>query len=270
LGRLSLDAWTVAGGDSIGQRSNQQDRHAVRRVDSAEIGSGWLLLVADGMGGHVAGERASEIAVDSFGDGFVNSQGAVRERLLAALHDSNARLAESATCDPALHGMGTTLLAVFISDGGLEWVSVGDSPLWLCRGCSMRRLNEDHSMRPLLEDLAPFQNRQDRQAPQQGGNLLRSALTGGAIELIDLASSPIRLRPGDTVILASDGLLTLAEGEIGKTVRAAGRLAANEIVERLLDAVGRSGRNAQDNTTVVVARAAGQPFLASLLSKHLP
>lgn len=268
MGRLSRDAWTVAGGDSTGQRGNQQDRHAVQRVDSAEIGSGWLLVVADGMGGHVAGERASELAVASFAAEFTKTKGTVRERLRAALHDSNAQLADSVARDPRLHGMGTTLVGAFIGAVGLEWVSVGDSPLWLHRGHSLRRLNEDHSMRSLLEDLARSENGQAHHAPFQGGNLLRSALTGGQIKLIDLAPSPVGLRPGDTVILASDGLLTLADDEIGELLRAGGRARAKELVDSLLDAVSRTGRTAQDNTTVIVARAGGQPFLASLLPKR--
>ena len=105
--------------------------------------------------------------------------------------------------------MGTTLVAAYLSEAGIAWISVGDSPLWLFRGRQLMRLNEDHSLRQMK-----------REGARVSGNMLMSAVTGEPIPIVDCRPDPIEVRKGDLILLASDGVLTLSEPEIVSVLRA--------------------------------------------------
>ena len=113
------------------------------------------------------------------------------------------------------------------------------------------RLNDDHSMRPVLEKLV----RTGEMAPEEAagsGNQLRSAVTGDELALVDAGAAPVRLDVGDRIVLASDGLETLPEAEIARL--GGGFETSAEVVSGLLAAVAAAGRPSQDNATVVVYR----------------
>lgn len=239
----------VAGTAIVGSRSQQQDRYGYSRIEDDDA---WLLVLADGMGGHEGGAIASRIVVDGFTAAFhlgrkqKNSLGGCFE---SALNSANALLADAQKDNPPLAGMGTTLVAAYVSSAGLTWISVGDSPMWLLRGGQMLRLNDDHSLRALVG------------ASGANANMLQSALNGAPIPLIDSQLEPVPLEPGDVLILASDGLLTLDEATIAK---AASRHypSSDTIVQSLVDAVEKRHKSNQDNCTVVVA--IGQPLPGGL------
>lgn len=246
-----------AGRQSQGARPYQEDNWAWQTHLSDDDSSphGLLLVLADGMGGHRGGARASAVAVDAFIDAYGDSEGAVSERLLAALEASNRRIGEESHADPDLAGMGCTLLAVDFREDGMRWISVGDSPLWLLRGDKLRRLNEDHSMAPLLQrqvELGTMSYEEAALHPQR--NALRSALVGEPLELVDLAQDPLVLEADDRVLLGSDGVETLAADEIVAVagVSAASGDDAETIATRLIEAVDARQRAGQDNATVVV------------------
>jgi protein phosphatase len=233
----------VFGAAIQGRRSEQQD--SLRSVWLSEE-QGWLLIVADGMGGHAAGAVASRIAVDAFVPAFTakRADGASLEAALqSALDEANSRIAQGQKDAPETAGMGTTLVAAHVSSDGLAWISVGDSPLWLIRRGRIARLNEDHSFR-----LAAARG------AKAIANMLESVLNGEPIPLIDCHAEPVPLGQGDVVILASDGLLTLSEVEIAAAVRDAGG-GPEPIVRALLKAVEAHAKPNQDNCTVVAASA---------------
>ncbi len=239
----SSGAENVVFGAAIqGQRSEQQDSFCSIWLPKERA---WLLIIADGMGGHAAGEVASRIAVDTFITSFNAARSAgtgLEEALNLSLDSANARIASTQRASPETIGMGTTLVAAHLSTNGLAWISVGDSPLWLYRADKLIRLNEDHSLRGAVA------------AGARGvGNLLQSALNGQTIALIDCRAQPYPLLAGDLVLISSDGLLTLTEDEIAATVRQSSVGGPEAITRAILDAVEDRRKSNQDNCAVVVA-----------------
>jgi serine/threonine protein phosphatase PrpC len=174
-----------------------------------------------------------------------------------ALAGTNDAIAKAAILDGTLEGAGCAFLSAAIDDGALSWTSVGDCSLYLFHGGKLRKLNDDHSMRPVIAaSVAAGRVSAKAAAQDPRRNSLRSALKGGEIRLIDNSREPIHLRPGDGVLLASDGLETLSDRTIVKLLRRGSRVAPARIVERLLTAIGASGTRNQDNTTVIFYRFA--------------
>ena len=188
-----------------------------------------------------------------FLEGYLAAEGDARARLAEALGCANAAILGEAAEKPALRGMGCTLVGVAFAAEGTDWISVGDSPLYLVRKGEIVRLNEDHSLAPEIDRLAEL-GHISWAAAQADPNrhVLRSALTGTTIEMIDRPRAPLLLEPDDMVILASDGIHSLAEAEIARIAAAAGTPAA--AADALLTAVAAVDDPHQDNTTVVVVR----------------
>jgi serine/threonine protein phosphatase PrpC len=244
-----------------GARNYQEDAAEVRLAahPSAETGAPLLAAVlADGMGGHAGGALASGLACKFFLHAFTSSSGNVPTRLDEALNLANDAIAKEVAENAALEGMGCTLIGAAFGPAGLEWVSVGDSPLFLVRKGEIALLNEDHSLAPEIDKLAAAGRvswEAARSDPRR--HYLRSALTGGEIELIDRSRRPLALEGGDVVILASDGIQTLAQADILQVVQRSARAGAGAIAEALLAAVEAAGETYQDNATVVVVEALG-------------
>jgi protein phosphatase len=138
---------------------------------------------------------------------------------------------------------------------GVEWVSVGDSPLFLVRKGEIVLLNEDHSLAPELDKLAAAGRiswETARNDPRR--HFLRSALTGADIDLVDRSRRPLSLEAGDVVVLASDGIHTLRSDDIRRLVDEAAAAGPAAIAEALLGAIDAAAEAYQDNTTVVVVR----------------
>jgi protein phosphatase len=221
-------------------------------------GTGDLLAVlADGMGGHVAGAEASRLVCRTFIEAYSAAGAKTGEgrRLRAALDQANRALAEAVARNRALEGMGSTLLAVLFGERGLRWVSVGDSPLYLFRNRHLIQLNQDHSLAPVLDRLAAAGEILPEEAiahPRR--HFLRSALTGGPIDLIDLRTEALALEPGDWVILASDGLETLSHAEIANSISRHSDGDAASLARGLLASVEAARHPQQDNATVMAVR----------------
>jgi serine/threonine protein phosphatase PrpC len=132
-------------------------------------------------------------------------------------------------------------------------VSVGDSPLYLVRRGEIARLNEDHSLAPMLDRLVA----DGRLSPDQAKvdprrHYLRSAVSGEELDLIDVSRRPLTLESGDVVIVASDGIHTLGDEAIARLVATHASHGADATAAALIDAVDRAGDTMQDNTTVIV------------------
>ena len=247
---------------SKGARSYQEDSAFVRAEPDdagtpgpADGGSVRALtaVLADGMGGHVGGALASSTACQIFIRAFETSSGDVRARLNEALQLANAAIANCVEENPALNGMGCTLVGTCFGTAGVEWVSVGDSPMFLVRKGDIFLLNEDHSLAPEIDKLAAAgkMSWEDAHADPRR-HFLRSALTGSDIELIDRSRLPLGLEPGDVVIIASDGIQTLRHTEILEIVEGNAAQGPEAVADALLVAVEAVGDLYQDNTTVVV------------------
>ena len=252
-----LDGRDFAGRQSQGAREIQEDSYGVvPRAEFAGAPSDLFLVVADGMGGHAAGEVASSLAVNTFAETFLESGTACDAgRLWDCLEEANRRLArEIQAGGEAVAGMGTTLLAVLLRDRSARWMSVGDSPLFRVRGHELECLNRIHSKATELADKVRaglITEADARLDPSR--HTLMSALIGETIYEVD-DPSPIDVLPGDVLVAATDGIETLTHKEIVAVVVATEKNGAAAIADSLLAAVADKQKPKQDNTTVVVLR----------------
>ena len=219
------------------------------------------MILADGMGGHQGGAAASRIAVSTFSEAFKTMSGTIEERLRNSLDAANAAIGRHADENTHCRGMGCTLVAcVVTNDEVARWISVGDSPLWLLHAAdgdgdrSIQRLNDDHSMKPVLEELVRLGRLSSEEAARGPAHQLRSALMGDELGLVD-EGQRIPLSTGDRMIVASDGLETLSLAEIQRICERSST--ATEAATELLTNVEAVGRRSQDNATVIIYRHSG-------------
>lgn len=252
-----------------GARDNQEDTAAVwpngddpfsapAAASSPSRGEPLYAVLADGMGGHAGGALASRTVCEAFLATVPRSTGSNPDRLTAGLEAANLALATKVLNNPLLSGMGSTLIGAVFSSDGLEWVSVGDSPLYLVRGGEARILNEDHSLAPELDYLVAKGRLTEQEAlrdPRR--HMLRSAVTGDEIDMIDLTRVPFELVPGDVVVLASDGVDTLEPEDLSRIVAKHSDESPEAVARALIRAIDAAREPHQDNATVVVVRVEG-------------
>ena len=218
-----------------------------------------LLVVADGMGGHAAGEVASRMAISSMVRLALQLPDwifRVDEEHVPELEWRSRRLVEQIDSilvqhgarDPLLAGMGTTLTATRSLGRDLMIVHVGDSRAYLYRAGRLRRLTKDHTFAQAMVD------RGELAAEDAAHSRMRHILTnalGGSREVVDVDIDMLRLEDGDRLLLCSDGLSDLVEDEAIAAAMAS-TPASQDTCEQLVRlALERGGR---DNITAVVAR----------------
>ena len=252
-----LDGRDFAGRQIQGVREVQEDSYGViPRAEFSGAPGDLFLVVADGMGGHAAGEVASSLAVNTFAGTFLQSATTCDAgRLWDCLEEANRRIAKEVEAHgKAVAGMGTTLVAVLLRGSSARWLSVGDSPLFLVRGSQLQRLNRIHSKATELADQVSaglITEAQARQDPAR--HTLMSALIGESIYEVD-DPPPVSVLAGDILIAATDGIETLTDKEIAAVAAANASQGAAAVADALLDAVTQKQMPRQDNTTVVVVR----------------
>ena len=238
-----------------GKRSYQEDDYGF--VDARALGKDRnehsLLLVADGMGGHVAGATASGLLRKIFVETYPRASGSIIDRLQGCLQSANTAIADAIAQDPELDSMGSTLVAAVVSSQGLNWISVGDSPLWLFRKGALQRLNADHSMAPVLADLvATGRMTEEEAARDPSRHSLRAAVMGDNLHLVDVSPQPVPVEKGDRLLLASDGLMTLGDREIAGILEQTQDASLEDSAAALIQAVEAAGNPRQDNTTLLL------------------
>ncbi len=244
--------YDIAGAQIDGARDYQEDAFLITRLsDPSGERTASLVIVADGMGGHAAGNVASNMAVQTFNKHLTSNfpSDALPTVLREAVLQANNSITETVRETAALKGMGCTLVCTLVEGKHLRWVSVGDSHLYLIRNKELKKTNADHSYGGFLARMAE----QGKPIEPEAGfsrNMLMSALTGDEIADIDCPDTPLELAPGDRVIIASDGLDTLSHGKLLSYMDATA--SARECVDALLKAVADAKMPRQDNTTVVV------------------
>ena len=242
----------IASDQIDGARDYQEDAYMVNQLGESDNGKVCaLVIMADGMGGHAAGNVASNMVVATFNKSFQSSFPTkdVGASLTDALNRSNEQIRASVKETPALRGMGCTMVSAYLEDDNLFWVSVGDSHLYLIRDRELIKQNADHSYGAYLD----MMKEQGMEIDEQAGmsrNMLMSAMTGEEISSIDVSEAAIKVRPGDRVIVASDGLDTLGSGAIIQY--SSWSNTAKECVYALLKAVEDANKINQDNTTLIV------------------
>jgi PPM family protein phosphatase len=214
--------------------------------DSAYAGPR-LLAVADGMGGHAAGEVASSVTIASMAE--LDSEppgGDMLAELSSAVAAANTRLQEMIIANPAVEGMGTTLTALFWSDGHAAVCHIGDSRGYLLRENELYQITHDHTLVQSLVDEGRISVDDVSTHPQR--SLLLRALDGRSIAEPDL--SVHEGQPGDRYLLCSDGLSGVVSDETLRDTLAT--IAEPEAVTRQLIELALLG-GGPDNITCIVA-----------------
>src|SRR5262245_31883990 len=220
---------------------------------------GHLFLVADGMGGHAAGEYASAMAVTAIQQFTLNTfkwffhpGGADAQRVLAqfqaALREAEAQIFEMTNEHPDLRGMGTTVTMAYHLDGQLCIVHVGDSRAYMYEDGELRQVTQDHTLAADL--LRRGAIKPDDVARHRLRNLITNVV-GGNEALHFVESHALQLQAGDRLLLCSDGLTEmLSNGVIAETLKEEPdpEAACRSLVAQANEAGGR------DNITVVIAR----------------
>ena len=219
---------------------------------------GHLFLIADGMGGHQAGEQASALAVETIEaftlnhlKWFFNLQGEENQLIgefQNALRQADARIIEEATGHPELHGMGTTVTMAYILGRELFVVHVGDSRCYLFRQGTLHQITHDHT---ILDQLLMTGAITPEQAPR---HFLRHVITnvvGGQKPGLDVEIHKLELEPDDVVLLCSDGLTEmLSAQQITDILK--NQTDSQLACQKLIEEANRQG--GKDNVTVIVSR----------------
>lgn len=181
---------------------------------------GMLILVADGMGGHSAGEVASNKAVEVISKVFFEEDSDAQSALRKAFNEASREIFEMSQRDESLRGMGTTCTALVLRNGSALAAHVGDSRLYLIRNRHIYTMTEDHSevMEMVKRGLITLE--QARHHPDK--NVILRAIGSHADVEVSTWDEPMPVREGDRFLLCSDGLYDLVEDEeIRREVEAA-------------------------------------------------
>jgi protein phosphatase len=209
-----------------------------------------LYLVADGMGGHAAGQIASRLAAKSTVEALQNLQeneASLTETLRYCVAWANRHVFEAAEAKPELSGMGTTLVAVLAGRGRVALAHVGDSRAYLVRGGRIRQLTDDHSLVAELvrrRELSP-----DAAQDHPHRHVLTRAL--GVRRRVDPDLAELTPAPADVLVLCSDGLTNhVADAEIAALIASEAQL--DDASARLVELA--NARGGEDNITVALIR----------------
>jgi PPM family protein phosphatase len=241
-----------------GRRENQEDYYAFADATTAseEALSRLLLVIGDGLGAHAGGNVASYLAVGSFIKSYHDNDLAPAWRMRVALEAANETLGIMMNRLPQVgNSMGTTLLSVLVTPTTLEWISVGDSPLFLYREGKLARINADHSLSPIIDErLRRGEITEEEAAHHPDRHVLQSALLGYPLTLVDAVTEPLPLHRGDIIVAASDGILTLSERQLEDLLSFGRHTTADKIADAIIFAIRRINLDRQDNTTVGVMK----------------
>ena len=242
-------------------------RSAIGLVRQGNEDSGFvsaqLIAVADGMGGHAAGEVASRIAVQVLQklEPTLSSDGvdedSVEDLLMHSLHSIDVEIAAVADQEIEKRGMGTTLTALFIRDNHIALLHVGDSRCYRLRGNALEQLSNDHTVIQELLDQGAISEAEAAEHPQR--SMLTQALRG------DGDVTPVlqmyEVKKGDRYLLCSDGLSgVLTDKEIKVGLRKSNK---DEAIKFLNDATYING--APDNVTILIADISDTSTSSSIL-----
>ncbi len=216
-------------------RQNNED--AVFPGNSGESDGPAVLIVADGMGGHVAGEVASRLAVNAAASTEVEPA----DRVAAG----NRAIREEVAREPSLEGMGTTMTLVSLEpDGAARFGHVGDSRAYLYRGGELSQVTEDHTVATELATIGQISPEEVDSHPQR--HMLTRTL--GLTRFVDVDEVELLLEPGDRLLLCSDGLTEMVDDDLIAATLAEGT--GDDSAWRLVDLANDAG--GVDNISIVV------------------
>ena len=251
-----VDIHVVIKTDLGNVRTNNEDAASfIRKSDAAVLRTkGYLMMVADGMGGHNAGEVASRLAIDTINETyFSNTTEKNREKLLAAAFlAANKKIFEQASSNENYRGMGTTCTALVLVAGNIYFAHAGDSRAYLYKDGKIHRITEDHTYVQELVNNGNISSEEADTHPQR--NILTNAMGTKPTMRVDTGVYPQPFGVHDRLMICSDGLYDyLSDAEIG-AVMEKGTL--QDAAEHFINEAKRRG--GKDNITVVMAEFASR------------
>lgn len=224
---------------------NEDSGRFSRPSDPATLATkGVLLIVADGMGGHSAGEVASGMTIELVPRLYYGSASPAPEALREAVEETNRQIYAASLADESKHGMGTTCTALALANDEAFAAHVGDSRLYMMREGKVYLLTEDHSAVMEMVKLGLI-TMEEARTHEDKNVILRALGTSPEVEVSTL--TPFRVRVGDKYLLCSDGLYDLvSDEEIERELSAAEDIHAAG--ERLITMA--KARGGHDNITV--------------------
>ncbi|MBO9412484.1 MULTISPECIES: protein phosphatase 2C domain-containing protein [unclassified Ruegeria] len=256
---LATPAYDIALILDQGRRESQEDAVAARMFDAA--GAGYI-VVADGMGGHAAGDVASELVITAWREALdaeleetVPSESALIDALPLAAMQANAAVAQHSEEQGEGFNMGSTMLGILLLEQRVFWISIGDSPLYLFRDGMLRQVNEDHSMAPIIDaQQAEGKLTREEALSHPDRNQLTSVIMGAAIPKVDCPEFPLELTTSDVLIAGSDGLQYLSNPEIEHILQTQSKALAQDIADALWRALRDKNDPDQDNASIAVLK----------------
>ena len=226
--------WAPATHQGMVRRNNED---AMYPETSGESSGPAVFIVADGMGGHVAGEVASRLAVDA----AASSDNDPGDRVAAG----NRAIREEVAREPTLEGMGTTMTLASLDDAGTATFGhVGDSRAYLFRSGDLRQLTEDHTL--AAEYVTQGQIAPEDAASHPQRHILTRTL--GLTRFVNVDEIELRLEPGDRLLLCSDGLTEMVSDDV--IAGAFDDAAPDDVAWNLVELANQAG--GVDNITVIV------------------
>lgn len=238
--------------DKGGREENEDDAGIVEPNDPAEIDKkGNLYIVADGVGGRVAGEVASQTAVEIIShEYYVQDAADIEASLRSAFKAANRRIYEMASQEER-GGMGTTCACAVLRGKDLYVAHVGDSRVYLYHNEKMIQLTEDHSRVAELVKIGALTPEQARTSPYK--HVITRCL--GTAPDVEVDTRRWEIAPGDILVLCTDGLYNqISEGELATTIVT---FPPEEACQRLVQLANRG--DGSDNVTVIVVKVEGAP-----------
>ncbi|SCP98055.1 Stp1/IreP family PP2C-type Ser/Thr phosphatase [Anaerobium acetethylicum] len=204
-----------------------------------------LFIVADGMGGHNAGDFASKYTAETLLEAVRSSQEKTPVKIMEeAIQKANRSLIEKAEEDQNLAGMGTTLVAATIAEGCLYIANVGDSRLYVV-GKEIRQITRDHSLVEEMVRMGEIRREDARSHPDK--NIITRAIGAGSDVTADFFE--VDLENGDMILMCTDGLTNMMEDEmIMEIMKKPADLGAK--AEELVETANRNG--GKDNIAVLI------------------
>ena len=233
---------------NIGVRRNTNQDYAY--VSEQNVGNlPNILIVADGMGGHKAGEVASEQAVNAVLESIKQNESTDKISIIeAAIVEANKKVLEMATSDEKFKGMGTTLVVATFEDNVLYVANVGDSRLYLISDNEIRQITRDHSLVQEMISLGELDKESAR--THSSKNVITRAI--GVDKKIVADFFEVDISENTKILLCSDGLSNMVEdSQINKIIEDCKGMALEDTVHKLIDAANENG--GMDNIAVVLA-----------------
>jgi len=207
-----------------------------------------LLVVADGMGGHAAGDFASRFVVEELRKEILTSSETQPEKIIqSAIQTANTRLIAESHKDARLEGMGTTLVVATVIEHTLYFANVGDSRLYLIND-EVKQLSKDHSLVQEMVRLGGINEEEAKHHPDK--NIITRAI--GVKDRVEIDFFEYHIGEDDTILMCTDGLSNMVDDEeIFRIVKSSRDVV--EIVEHLIERANINGGT--DNIGVVVAQS---------------